>query len=124
MTRTISDLPNELLISCIEHLQNDRANIIPLRLVSKRFHDLSSRYLLTTRTVYFTKDSFKNLSTIVTHPTFKKHVSSLVINVSYYETIYEERLDLFRDLVALRHPQWAPCREFDASILAELRGDI
>ncbi|KAF1951008.1 hypothetical protein CC80DRAFT_597658 [Byssothecium circinans] len=96
----ISDLPNELLASCIEYCQDEKSDIRALRLVSQRFHGLSSPYLITEFTVYLSEASFTHLYTLSTHQILRKYVTSLTINVSCYEATCADSLKEFTELAS------------------------
>ena len=76
----MDSLPPELLIRVFDFLSYDRphVDIANSRLVSKRFHALSSPFLITTAVIANRLDTLQKLRELLEHPYFSKHVTRLV----------------------------------------------
>ncbi|KAF2017386.1 hypothetical protein BU24DRAFT_149652 [Aaosphaeria arxii CBS 175.79] len=99
MSITFQDLPNELLGYCFSYLAKYSAHkdIQSVRLVSKRFHDVSSSFLLTQVELRLTKQSFQELESIASHAIFSKTVRRLLFNVSYYDGMLADSFQDFAE---------------------------
>ncbi|KAF2740915.1 hypothetical protein EJ04DRAFT_111004 [Polyplosphaeria fusca] len=93
----LQSLPNELLGECFAYLETSKPVIKSLRLVSKRIHALSSPYLLTHFRISFDRQSAQDLDFIAKHPIFSRSISSVSIDVSYYDRILAESLRRFAE---------------------------
>lgn len=93
----IQSLPNELLSECFAHLTASKADIMSLRLVSKRFYATSSPFLVTDCKVSLTSKSFQDLEKLANHPTFSKSINTVTINASYYDKILARNLRRFAE---------------------------
>ncbi|KAF2872964.1 hypothetical protein BDV95DRAFT_605550 [Massariosphaeria phaeospora] len=83
---TILDLPNELLSSCFAYVSDSTPDVQNLRLVSRRFHDSSSPFLISEARVSFTTRSFSHLELLANNPIFSKSIKKVTIDVSYYDS--------------------------------------
>ncbi|KAJ4012428.1 hypothetical protein NW752_008117 [Fusarium irregulare] len=85
---SINTLPLELLSAIFTHVRdskNGQEAIGQCRLVSRRFREHASVFLINEITVRLSSESFSDLETIASHPVFSKGVKRVNINVSFYE---------------------------------------
>lgn len=68
-----------------------QVSIKSLRLVSKRFMEISSDFLVRSANVYLASQSFSRLEELCRHPHFHKSINTVIIETSYYD------LNLARD---------------------------
>lgn len=82
----IDKLPEELLSRAFELLssQNPLIDIGNSRLVSRRFRNSSSPYLLTTVVIAERKEMLEKLREVIEQPYFSLHVTHLVWDASYF----------------------------------------
>jgi hypothetical protein len=94
---TLDSLPNDILSQCFSHLarSNAHVNIQNIRLVSRKFCDVSSRFLLTSFSFSFTSQSLLDLEQAAQHPVFSKSIKKLNANVSYYDEQLVQNLRSF-----------------------------
>ncbi|KAH7116759.1 hypothetical protein B0J11DRAFT_100394 [Dendryphion nanum] len=97
MATTIEALPNELLGSCFSHLSGNKPALNSLRLVSKRFYAASSPFLVPEITLKFTTQSFRDLETLATHPSFSRGIITVILDVGYYDPILADSLRRFSE---------------------------
>ncbi|XEV07469.1 hypothetical protein FSHL1_012756 [Fusarium sambucinum] len=88
-TTNINTIPAELLRKIFSHVRDDskdgQESIAQSRLVSQRFRNASSVFLITEVSVCLNTESFARFETICTHPIFSKGVQKVHILLSYYE---------------------------------------
>ncbi|CEI70797.1 hypothetical protein FVEN_g723 [Fusarium venenatum] len=88
-TTNINTIPAELLSKIFSHVRDDskigQESIAQSRLVSRRFRDASSVFLVTEVSVCLNTESFARFETICAHPIFSKGVQKVHILLSYYE---------------------------------------
>ncbi|KAH7183539.1 uncharacterized protein B0J16DRAFT_345930 [Fusarium flagelliforme] len=85
---SINTLPIELLSAIFTHVRDSKdgqESIGQCRLVSRRFREHVSVFLINEITVRLSSESFTDLETIASHPVFSKGVKKVNIMVSYYE---------------------------------------
>ncbi|RGP63918.1 tyrosinase [Fusarium sporotrichioides] len=86
---TINTIPVELLSKifiCLHDDPNDgQKSIAQSRLVSRRFRDTASTFLITEVSVCLNSESFARFEAICVHPMFSKGVQKVNILLSYYE---------------------------------------
>ncbi|KAM0344733.1 hypothetical protein ACHAPU_007105 [Fusarium lateritium] len=89
VTTDIQSLPIELLTKVLSHVRDDRANgqefIEQSRLVSKRFNNAASPFLIPWVSVCLTVESFARLENICAHPIFSKNVTIVTVILNFYE---------------------------------------
>ncbi|KAK6703608.1 hypothetical protein SNK04_013536 [Fusarium graminearum] len=88
-TTNINTIPVELLTRIFSCLRDDskygKEGIENSRLVSRRFRDIASKFLITEISVCLNSGSFARFESICTHPVFSKGVQRVNILLSYYE---------------------------------------
>jgi hypothetical protein len=80
----LSTLPTELLDRTFSFLVQDKQTIANSRLVCTSFRELSTPYLLT-RVVFARRvATLEKLIQVVENPTFRKHITELIYDASWY----------------------------------------
>jgi hypothetical protein len=84
---SIKTLPPELLERVFDFLSCDHSHvdIANSRLVSKRFHALSSQFLISTVVIANRQATLQHLREVLEHPYFSKHVTRLIWDASEYD---------------------------------------
>ncbi|GKU09557.1 unnamed protein product, partial [Fusarium langsethiae] len=86
---TINTIPFELLAKIFICLRDDSKNgqesIAQSRLVSRRFRDVASTFLITEVSVCLNSESFARFEAICAHPLFSQGVQKVNVLLSYYE---------------------------------------
>lgn len=80
----IEQLPMELLNGVFSHV-DDQKSIQKSRLVSHRFKDASTPYLIQETTVCMRSKSLASLEELSTHPIYGKSISSVTIVLSFFD---------------------------------------
>jgi hypothetical protein len=109
-------LPPELLESCFSHLSECRYDVRNLRLVSRKFCAISSRFLITEVNVRFHQQSFSDLEYLATHSVFSKSIDTVILNVSFFEnhvlrnkaTYISRRIRRLNSTLSSDFPSWEP----------------
>jgi hypothetical protein len=88
-TTNINTIPIELLTRICSFVRDDSKNgqesIAQSRLVSQRFRDAASKFLITEVSVRLSSESFARFESICAHPIFSKGVQKVHILLSFYE---------------------------------------
>ena len=114
----MDSLPEELLTRVFDFLSCDRphVDIANSRLVSRRFHALSSPFLVTTVVIAHRYNTLQKLREVLDHPYFSKHVTRLVWDASCYEVTVAERLSEY-ELQCEQNPwQSSAINKYEASL--------
>jgi hypothetical protein len=97
LTKTIAQLPTELLSSIFSHV-DDQESIRESRLVSHRFHDASTPFLTRDVTVCMRSESLAALEVLSNDPIYSKFISSVSIVISFFDSnMAAERALYMRD---------------------------
>ncbi|KAI1385467.1 uncharacterized protein F4822DRAFT_345383 [Hypoxylon trugodes] len=89
----ILKLPNELLSEIFALLPHPTKNIASVRLVCRRFRDVSSRHLCPYFVVRMSEESLDCLNNISQHPLISKGVKKLGIDISTFSGMLARNLD-------------------------------
>lgn len=94
----IGTLPPELLTRVFASVPFDRSHvdIANSRLVCRRFHALSSPFLINTAVIANRFDTLAKLRDLLDHPYFSKHVTRLVWDASSYDSGPAESFEQYR----------------------------
>lgn len=94
----IETLPAELLTRVFDFVSFDRSHvdIANSRLACRRFHALSSPFLIDTVVIADRRETLDKLQEVLDHPYFSKHVTRLVWDASRYDHRTAEALPMYQ----------------------------